>query len=241
MKNLFDVNSDEIKRILTLHEERSKVQYLNIISEQSAPLQYITTKQNCFDGSRCVPAGTKFVSLKDKGRDVAVAYGVKLNKQESPVNVMFYCKSPDNRFTVAYKTGGATYYNDLLKTSLLSKVCSGNQFGDPTAKAGTYNTPRQKEQPSATPLTPEQKLSKAQSCGHDTWAEYQTSEWDCYKQLDAAKIKKVKNKDVVKPNIQQQFAQNTIASVNNIQKSLGVTPTGQLTTKDIDALLTKLQ
>ena len=239
MKNLFDVNSDEIKRILTLHEERSKVQYLNIINEQSTSLQYTTTKQNCFDGSRCVPAGTKFVSLKNKGRDVAIAYGVKLNKQESPVNVMFYCKSPDYRFTVAYKSGAATYYNDLLKTSLLSKVCSGNQFGDPIAKTGTYNTPKQ--QPSTTPLTDEQKLSKAQSCGHNSWDEYKNSKWACYKQLDTAKINKVKNKNVVKPNIQQQFTQNTIASVNNVQKSLGVTPTGQLTTKDIDSLLTKLQ
>lgn len=32
--NLFKIDSEEIKRILTLHEERSKKQYLNIISEQ---------------------------------------------------------------------------------------------------------------------------------------------------------------------------------------------------------------
>ena len=42
-------------------------------------------------------------------------------------------------------------------------------------------------------------------------------------------------------NRQKQFAQNTVAGINNIQTSLGVAPNGQLTTKDIDTLLTKLQ
>lgn len=42
-------------------------------------------------------------------------------------------------------------------------------------------------------------------------------------------------------NRQKQFAQNTVAGINNIQTSLGIAPNGQLTTKDIDTLLTKLQ
>jgi hypothetical protein len=33
MKNLFEIDSNEIKRILSLHEESTKKQYLNVISE----------------------------------------------------------------------------------------------------------------------------------------------------------------------------------------------------------------
>ena len=33
-KKLFDIESDEVKRILSLHEERTKNQYLNIINEE---------------------------------------------------------------------------------------------------------------------------------------------------------------------------------------------------------------
>ena len=35
MKNLFEIDSNEIKRILSLHEESTKNQYLNVISEQT--------------------------------------------------------------------------------------------------------------------------------------------------------------------------------------------------------------
>ena len=38
MKNLFEIDSNEIKRILLLHEESTKKQYLNVISEQEIPL-----------------------------------------------------------------------------------------------------------------------------------------------------------------------------------------------------------
>jgi hypothetical protein len=34
MKNLFEIDSNEIKRILSLHEESTKKQYLNVISEE---------------------------------------------------------------------------------------------------------------------------------------------------------------------------------------------------------------
>jgi len=37
MKNLFEVDGDEIKRILSLHESSTKKQYLNVISEQAKP------------------------------------------------------------------------------------------------------------------------------------------------------------------------------------------------------------
>jgi len=37
MKNLFEIDSNEIKRILSLHKESTKNQYLNVISEQAKP------------------------------------------------------------------------------------------------------------------------------------------------------------------------------------------------------------
>jgi len=123
MKKLFEVNNDEIKRILTLHESRTKSQYLDVISEQvgtSPYIKYVTSKQNCFDGSRCVPAGTTFVPFNE---NVAIAYGVRLNNQESPVNVKFYCKSPDFRFGISFQAGESIVYNERLKSTLLQKVC----------------------------------------------------------------------------------------------------------------------
>ena len=42
-------------------------------------------------------------------------------------------------------------------------------------------------------------------------------------------------------NRQNQFVQRTITAINNVQKTLGVNPTGQLKNSDIDNLLTKLQ
>jgi hypothetical protein len=46
MKKLFEVNNDEIKRILTLHESRTKSQYLNVISEQNKTEETYTLKSD---------------------------------------------------------------------------------------------------------------------------------------------------------------------------------------------------
>ena len=37
MRNLFEVDSNEMRRILSLHKESTKKQYLNVISEQTNP------------------------------------------------------------------------------------------------------------------------------------------------------------------------------------------------------------
>lgn len=70
-KDLFKIESDEIKRILSLHEERSKNQYLDILSEQSvvynkvkAP-QFKTTKVHPLGDQGYFPVGTVF-KPKDK-------------------------------------------------------------------------------------------------------------------------------------------------------------------------------
>lgn len=256
-KNLFEISTDEVQRILSLHESRSKSHYLNIV-EQSGPAQYITSKRNCFDNSRCVPEKTKFVPLNKK---VAIAYGVNLNKQESPVNIKFYCKANGGQFGISYKNGEMTVKNELLKNTLLKTVCGrdANMSNDVKSFNQTANDNIRKSnaeklktvnvnQPAKkTTLTDEQKLDRALLCGHGSWEEYKNSKWACAKQLDAVNVgpKKVTNQTVTgvggQTNRQQQSTNNTINYTKQIQQSLGSTnATGKITDTDIDSILTKL-
>ena len=241
-KNLFEIKTEEVQRILSLHEERSKTQYLNLIEQvASAPyIEYVTSKQNCLTDGRCVPPKTTFVPYNEK---VAIAYGVKLNNQESPVNVKFYCKSPDNRFGISFPAGEMVVYNDLLKSTLLKTVCGHpkNTSPKPVVKPKSTVSPSTLTQPATTGLTADQQLERALLCGHSSWEEYKNSKWACAKQLDAVTISAKKQQNQQLANTKQQFTQKTVAGINNVQKTLGVSPTGQLTTKDIDTLLAKLK
>jgi hypothetical protein len=120
MKNIFEVDSTEIKRILSLHEESTKKQYLNVLNEQEQR-SFTTTQINCFTDERCVPAKTKFVNYKNRN-DIAIAYGVILNKQESPVNVVYYCRQKS--FDMQYAAGKMEGTNETLGNALREKVCN---------------------------------------------------------------------------------------------------------------------
>lgn len=241
-KNLFEIKTEEVQRILSLHEERTKSQYLNIMEQVAAApyIQYITSKENCLKDNRCVPPKTTFVPYNEK---VAIAYGVKLNSQESPVNVKFYCKSPDYRFGISYPSGEMVVYNDLLKSTLLKTVCGHpkNTSAKPVVKPKTTVKSPEVTQPATSGLTADQQLERALLCGHSSWEEYKNSKWACAKQLDAVTISSKKQQNQQLANTKQQFTQKTVAGINNVQKTLGVQQTGQLTTKDIDALLAKLK
>ena len=52
MKNIFDVDSNEIKRILSLHEESTKKQYLNVISEDNGEGSYASFDPTQYDYSK---------------------------------------------------------------------------------------------------------------------------------------------------------------------------------------------
>lgn len=70
-KGLFDIDSDEVLRILSLHEERTKNQYLDILSEQAVvynkvkPPQFKTKKAHPLGTDGYFPVGTVF-KPKDK-------------------------------------------------------------------------------------------------------------------------------------------------------------------------------
>lgn len=227
-KDLFKIDSDEVKRILSLHEGRSKNQYLGILSEQFKTVKYVTSKQNCLSDGRCIPPGTTFVPLSE---NVAIAYGVILNKQERPVNVKFYCKSPDLRFGMMYQAGELTGYNDLLKSVLTQKVC-GHPKNQPSnlVKKKPKITIDQSEMGTAKkkPLTDAEKLDRAKKCGHNTWEDYKNSKWAC-----------TPPQQVKTPG--GQTTSQTATVTKQIQTSLGTaTPTGKITDAELDAILAKL-
>ena len=232
MKNIFEVDSNEIKRILSLHEESTKKQYLNVLNEQifsspndvvtkvvkdlktsaknnSKPVQdpealssYTTSQVNCISEGRCVPSKTKFVSFKNRN-DIAVAYNVKLNKQDSPVNVVYYCRQKS--FDMRFPKGKIVGTNETLGNVLREKVCNI------TGKTRKLNN----DNPST-----------------------QTKENDYVKQLDTVNVIG-KRKKSVKPQV---FATQNTELTKQIQTSLGnTTPTGQITDTELDQLLTQLK
>jgi len=65
MRNLFDVNSDEIKRILSLHENATKKQYLNVISEQEQFYKGSDGKVGKLVGPQILPAGATKITQQE--------------------------------------------------------------------------------------------------------------------------------------------------------------------------------
>jgi len=61
MKNLFEIDNNEINRILSLHEESTKKQYLNVISEAS-----LTDTQKQQRAEKC---GHKNWAAYEKGKN----------------------------------------------------------------------------------------------------------------------------------------------------------------------------
>ena len=141
-KKLFDIESDEVKRILSLHEERTKNQYLNIVSEQTTPVaNYTTTQWNKFDGGDFgLPKGTKFVATGDplvvrSPKAIAyVNYNGNWSKQEKAVS--FYCKQ--GKFYIqGYEK--EPLVNATLASALVKNVCGKVNFKPTTAAKGkTY-------------------------------------------------------------------------------------------------------
>ena len=131
MKNLFEIDSSEIKRILNLHEERTKTQYLDIVSEQDTSFtipSYTTTKSNGLrqaDKSTAflfLPQNTKFEATKDS--KIVTAKNVNITNKEGGiqkenVRVSFYCQQ--GKFFIQNDTNG--YLSEVLAKALVSNVC----------------------------------------------------------------------------------------------------------------------
>jgi len=144
MKNLFEIDSSEIKRILNLHEERTKTQYLDIVSEQDTTKNVIptitTSKVNHLkSGTQYaeIPQNTIFKLVVDKkGNKIARATNVLVNKGVT-TNISYYCSK--KTFYVAAYSG--EFSNDApemgskneLANRLDKEICSkeikrGNEF-----------------------------------------------------------------------------------------------------------------
>lgn len=85
MKNLFEISGDEIKRILSLHEESTKQQYLNVLNEGNQDT-YKTTKEHK-NGSITIPTGTIFSRSKKDG----ILYA-NVNNKGMHLTIYYNCK-----------------------------------------------------------------------------------------------------------------------------------------------------
>ena len=152
MKNLFESDSDEIKRILSLHETSTKQQYLNVLTEQLSKthdsyklLSNIDLENNTAgaEGDLKLYKGAVFTKSKKAGYlESNTTYGLPQNmtgnvaKSDNVKGVVYYnCKS--GKFFIPgknYSFYETPQYNPNQKslTSSLKSVC--------VAKEGQYNT-----------------------------------------------------------------------------------------------------
>lgn len=154
-KNLFNIESDEIKRILSLHEERTKNQYLNIISEQSA-----TPKSNEFkvasftnqtqlifstyfgdEGYVVEPQTAKFEASTNSNIATAKNVPIRIRDNEGnyiskKVNISFYCNQGKYFFTGDKNP----YTQNKLTPNLVKNVCGKLSYQSRIAKAGKIYT-----------------------------------------------------------------------------------------------------
>ena len=268
-KNLFEIKSEEILRILSLHEESTKKQYLNVLNEQNVsfndydysnvltmkdkilPQEFTTNREIELNNNDFISiylkisAGAKFVKrMKDNvpyliTQPISVKLtNTKLRPNTANGKIVYWCSGNiAGKFQFYTDSTTSKEVTEKLRTQLfydearnlssqLTPICQSEL---PKTDTTTPKIEPKKIEKGTTSLSDEEKLSKAKKAGYKTWAEYKDNEF-------AWKGNKTVNR-------QQQFVQNTVAGIYKLQTDfLGVpTPTGQLTTKDIDTLLTKLQ
>ena len=95
MNNLFEISGDEIKRILSLHEESTKQQYLNVLNEQIN--DFIVTPENLQlssgDSKQNIPKGIKFF-YDNRGQLYTNTFG----KSEKLMRVIYFCNTGKFQF-----------------------------------------------------------------------------------------------------------------------------------------------
>ena len=151
MKNLFEIDSSEIKRILNLHEERTKTQYLDVVSEQTTDTSYktpsyTTSTQLMFSSNYDIPytlpkdVSAKFMATNDS--NIVTAKNVKLTQNKNGTNVYetknisFYC----NQGKFYFSGNKNPYYQEMLSPSLIKNVCGRLNTKSTRAKSGAvYN------------------------------------------------------------------------------------------------------
>jgi hypothetical protein len=298
MENKFDINSEEVKRILSLHEDATKNQYLNVISEQQVQKTIKLTRDHRFSSSDGTtyyfPINSVFTSDSNGAKS-------SFTDNLSTFNMFFTCPktfkvntitlTPQDKNTVNFfnqqfcktqpkqqveknvqQTGGLNKTNGQYKVT--SDVVVNSRAGEgaepksftinstsviyPNYKnnsviiQGVINDDKKKLADYNLKLTCgtgelEYGDNTARFYGKDSQIIKTLSSTYCvgnklknWNELLGKKEKPVVNQLTIQQR-QQQFIQQVTTNNKLIQTSLGVQqPTGQLTTADIDAIITKL-
>ncbi len=226
MKNIFESDSDEIKRILSLHEESTKKQYLNVLNEQDSKLESQqdqrnkeTIKNNNNDKKSPQFNGLNY-TLQNKqefknpiggetiGANSGTVVTVDQNSKQLNIGKMFRfsCKPITISQTPIYYKGwdGKNNYINVgsaLTNMLRKRYCKGTELKSNEEILGKQNAEVNKEK---TKIVNTGKLTQS-----------------------------------VNP---QAFATQSTELTKQIQTSLGNTaPTGQITDTDLDQLIAQLK
>ncbi len=154
MENKFIINNDERQRILSLHEERTKNQYLNLISEQQTQTydlkadvtltNSVGTNNNLF-----LYKGTQFYKSTTKPGELQTSK-VSLNRPQMMTgsrsqaenfkgNVFYGCKTGKFYTVSGQYHDKDTYYNQDLQKKL-SPLCQSNSQSNQQTDKKTYST-----------------------------------------------------------------------------------------------------
>ena len=152
-KDLFKIESDEVRRILSLHEERTKTQYLNIINEDQEFIvnkvkspQFKTTKPHAFGTEGFIPAGTVFKPKDDKNviaTNVLLSQFAETNamdkspatvggnyyvskKQPKKITINFYCRNKEFNIVGKQQKYGST---KSLENKIVTTLCGKEPLG----------------------------------------------------------------------------------------------------------------
>lgn len=224
MKKLFEIDSDEIKRILSLHENSTKKQYLNLINEIGAGGEGDTTFDPAqYDYSNVVKTETPTkqfnglnYTLQNDQTFIGAVGGKKINvpaqtivtvdQTNKKLNIGKYFKFGCQPITVSqtpfYYTsydGKRSYGNQgsALTNILRKRYCKGTELKSNEEILGKNKTVQQKPKVGGSP-----KVGGGQ----------------------------------VTLNPQQMTD-----TIKQVQQSVGIqNPTGQITDTDVDALIAKL-
>jgi len=259
MKNLFEIDSDEIKRILSLHEESTKKQYLNVINEE-IPTQAtilpinnakpkVTTKQFNEPRSFSLNINCNLESVFTAGYELRLFKSAVFNISKEN---LLYSKTNLQKFsTWSGNERGKPYLGIVLydcksgkfsikgsKTEEKYYLPSGyDTFKSDLSslcKTSITKTETPKKENGKSSLTDTQKEARAKKCGYNTWGEYKTGKngkpWYC------PNLNKIDSSQVTTFTPQQM-----VDITKEVQTLMGIqTPTGQFTDTDIDSLITKL-
>ena len=164
-KNLFEIDTEEVQRILSLHEERSKTQYLNIISEQDNQKYTVQSKDyiltnlivgnfqlKLFKGATFTKQGNTVIS-KTNTQFVDVITGQVLKADGSSDNsnqvnkgtVTYYCSGTNvGKFNIdSYPE--SLFYDEKKGLSIqLNQLCGGRIGKYTQQKSGSLTATNEK-------------------------------------------------------------------------------------------------